>query len=99
MRDLRAFASVYLKEMVDALRDRRTLAVVLVSSVLLGPAVLIALSSLLATMETTAERREVLVAGAARAPTLVNFLQRQTYKVLPAPPDYEARLRSAALFK
>jgi sodium transport system permease protein len=97
MRDLRAIATVFRKEIVDALRDRRTLAVVLVSSVLLGPAVLVAASALVARLEVTAEKREVRVAGIERAPTLRNFIERQTYAVIAAPPDFEAQLRSAAL--
>ena len=44
-----------------------------------------------------AEQREVYVAGLARAPTLRNFFERQTYTVRPAPADYEAQLRSARL--
>jgi sodium transport system permease protein len=89
--------TVLVKELVDALRDRRTLLAVLVSSVLLGPLALIALSSLVATFEGTAERREVWVAGIEAAPTLRNYFERQTYTVRAAPADYEARLRSARL--
>lgn len=89
--------TVYRKEIVDALRDRRTLVVVLVSSVLMGPLVLIALSGLIAGLESRAEQREVLLDGIDAAPTLVNFLQRQTYTVQAAPVDYEARLRDASL--
>ena len=85
------------KELRDALRDRRTLLVVLLSSVVLGPVVLVALSSLVATMEARAEQREVYVVGLERAPTLVNHLQRQTWRVMEAPPDHEARLRDATL--
>ena len=59
--------TVFVKEWVDALRDRRTLAVVLLSSVLMGPLVLIALSSLVASFESRAERREVVLDGAERA--------------------------------
>jgi len=88
---------VWRKELVDALRDRRTLLMVLVSSVLLGPAVLVAVSSLVATLESTAERREVVVAGIDAAPTLRNFLERQAYHVRPAPLDYEAQLRRSVL--
>jgi sodium transport system permease protein len=95
MAELYAIATVLRKELVDALRDRRTLLTVLVSSVLLGPLVLVAVSSLVATLEVTAEKREVYVAGLDSAPTLKNFLERQTYAVKPAPPDYEAQLRSA----
>jgi len=91
-----AFA-VFRKELLDALRDRRTLMVVLVSAVLLGPMVLVALSSLLASFEAQAERREVVVAGIQHAPGLKNFLERQSYTVKPAPADYETRLRRSKL--
>jgi sodium transport system permease protein len=89
--------TVFRKEWIDALRDRRTLAVVLLSSVLMGPLVLIALSGLVASFESRAERREVVLAGAEQAPTLVNYLQRQGFSVKPAPADYEAQLRSSEL--
>ena len=39
---------VYLKELLDALRDRRTLLVVLLSSVAIGQLVLVLISSLVA---------------------------------------------------
>ncbi len=89
--------AVFRKELLDALRDRRTLMVVLVSAVLLGPMVLIALSSLLASFEAQAERREVVVVGIAHAPGLKNFLERQSYSVKAAPADYEAKLRASKL--
>lgn len=88
-----AFFAVLRKELVDALRDRRTLLTVLVSSVLLGPLVLLAISALVASLEARAELREVHVAGIERAPTLRNFFERQTYVVKEAPADYEAQLR------
>ena len=94
---LRDALTVYRKEITDALRDRRTLMVVLMSSVLLGPLVLIALSSFIATFEARAEKREVVVAGIEHAPTLANYLARQTFVVKQAPPDYEARLRASTL--
>jgi sodium transport system permease protein len=88
---------VFGKEIVDALRDRRTLMVVLLSSVLMGPLVLIALSGLVATLEARAEKREVFVAGIEHAPGLKNFLERQTYTVQPAPPDFRVQLRNSRL--
>ena len=94
---LRTAAIVFAKELLDALRDRRTLAVVFVSSVLTGPLVLVALSAFIATFETRAERREIVVFGGEYAPTLMNFVARQTYTVKPAPPDFEAQLRTASL--
>ena len=94
---LGAAAIVYRKEVRDALRDRRTLTTVLLSAVLLGPVVLLALSGLVASLEAQAERRVLVVAGIERAPTLRNFIERQTYTVVSAPPDYEEQLRRATL--
>ena len=90
----RAAWAVYRKEIVDALRDRRTLMVVLFSSVLMGPLLLVALSALLASFEASAEGRVVYVDGVENAPGLINFLQRQTRIVKPPPADYEAQLRA-----
>ncbi|HWH82934.1 MAG TPA: ABC transporter permease [Burkholderiaceae bacterium] len=92
-----AIGTVLRKELRDALRDRRTLLTVLISSVVMGPLVLLAISALVASLESSAEQREIVVAGIARAPTLVNYLQRQTYTVKPAPAGYEALLRKAQL--
>lgn len=89
--------TVFLKEWIDALRDRRTLVVVLLSSVLMGPLVLVALSGLMASFESRAEQREVVLAGADQAPTLVNYIARQGFTVKDAPVDYEGRLRRAEL--
>jgi len=90
---------VFAKEVVDALRDRRTLLRLLVPAVLMGPLLLLALSSLIASLEERAEKREVLVVGMEHAPTLRNFLERQTYTIKPAPVDYEARLRATTLLE
>jgi sodium transport system permease protein len=89
--------AVMRKELVDALRDRRTLMVVLLSAVLLGPLVLVALSSLLASFEERAERREVVAVGLEHAPGLANFLARQSVTVKPAPKGYEDLLRRSKL--
>ena len=87
-------AAVFRKEIVDALRDRRTLATVLLSAVLIGPFVLVLLSGLVATLEERAERRVVVAVGLQEhAPTLANFIERQTFRIEPAAADYEARLR------
>lgn len=88
---------VFKKELVDALRDRRTLFMVLLSSVAIGPLVLIALSALVAGIEKRAEERTVVVAGMERAPTLRNYLLRQTYRIDAAPADYESRLKNQSL--
>ena len=93
----RCFWIVFTKEVFDALRDRRTLLRLLVPAVLMGPLLLMALSALISSLEERAEKRKVLVVGIEYAPTLRNFLERQTYTVKPAPADYEAQLRATTL--
>ncbi|MEP7296897.1 MAG: ABC transporter permease [Burkholderiales bacterium] len=97
MTSAQTIATIFRKEIVDALRDRRTLLTVLISSVLMGPLVLLAISGLVASLESSAEQREIVVAGIANAPSLKNFVERQTYTVREAPADFEAQLRSATL--
>jgi sodium transport system permease protein len=97
MTNAQTIATIFRKEIVDALRDRRTLLTVLISSVLMGPLVLLAISGLVASLESSAEQREVVVAGIGSAPSLRNFIERQTYAVREAPADFEAQLRNATL--
>ena len=89
--------TVYLKELVDALRDRRTLTMVLLSSVAMGPLVLMLVSSLVAGFEKRAEAREIVAVGMEHAPTLRNHVLRQTYTVRNAPEGWEQQLRDSKL--
>jgi sodium transport system permease protein len=97
MNDLRAMWTVFTKELRDALRDRRTLMVVFFTSILMGPLMLVLLSSLVGKYEKRAEAREIVTIGLDAAPTLRNYLERQTFIVKPAPADWEARLKDSKL--
>lgn len=88
---------VFKKEVVDALRDRRTLMRLAVPAVLMGPVLLLAVSAMIASLQERAEKREVMVMGIEYAPTLRNFIERQTYTITAAPADYEAQLRASKL--
>ncbi len=88
---------VYCKEMLDALRDRRTLFMVLISSVLIGPLVLVLVSSLVAGFEKRAEARVVVAQGIEHARALRNFIERQTYTLREAPTDWRQQLRDNRL--
>ncbi len=79
---------VFTKELRDALRDRRTLVMVLLSSVALGPLLLVALSLLVAEFEARADARDVYAVGLDTAPTLRNYIQRQAWVVHTAPADH-----------
>ncbi|WP_271007727.1 ABC transporter permease [Paucibacter sp. B51] len=96
---LRNFWIVLRKEVVDALRDRRTLMRLSIPAVLMGPLLLLALSGLISSLEGQADKREVQVVGIEHAPSLRNFLERQTYTLKQAPADYEARLRASTLLE
>ncbi len=84
--------TVFRKELRDALRDRRTLFTVLMSSVAVGPLVLVLVSTLVSGIEQRAEARDVVVLGIEHAPGLRNFFERQTFKLRAAPADYEQQL-------
>ena len=94
---MRAALVVFAKELKDALRDRRTWLVVLISSLVAGPLSLLLIASIVSSAEESAARREVVIANAAQAPTLVNFLQRNGASVRDAPADYREELLSGRL--
>ena len=90
-------ATVFRKELKDAVRDRRTWLIVLFTSILAGPLTLFLLSIFIASVEEGAAKREVYVANAANGPTLINFLQRAGATVKDAPEDYAAQIKSGRL--
>jgi sodium transport system permease protein len=97
MTTLKVALTVFRKELIDALRDRRTLLVVLLSSVAMGPLVLVLMSTLIEKMDRRAEAREVVAHGLEHAPTLRNYLERQTFTLRVAPADFEQQLRDSQL--
>jgi sodium transport system permease protein len=89
--------TVFVKELKDALRDRRTLMVVFFTSIAMGPLMLVLLSSLVGKYEKRAEAREIVAIGLDAAPTLRNYLERQTYVIKAAPHDWEGQLKDSKL--
>jgi sodium transport system permease protein len=85
---------VFRKELTDALRDRKTLLSVLLSSVLIGPVMLIMLSVLFGQIEQSREQRVLYLVGGKNSPALVNFFERQSYEVRVPPSDYREKLLS-----
>lgn len=88
---------VFRKELRDALRDRRTWMVVLVSSMLAGPLSLLMLSKFVSSVQESVAKREVFLAGAPAAPTLVNFIERAGGTVREAPSDFREQIRTGRL--
>lgn len=89
--------TVFLKELRDAARDRRTWLIALAMSLLSGPAVLLLIATFVGGIEKNVAKREVVIEAGERAPTLVNYLQRAGATVVAAPADWRERLRSGAL--
>jgi sodium transport system permease protein len=89
--------TVFVKELRDAVRDRRSWIIALTLSMLAGPVVFVVMSNFISGLEERVAEREVLLAAPERAPTLVGYLQRAGARVTPAPPDYLERLRSGSL--
>jgi sodium transport system permease protein len=89
--------AVFRKELLDALRDRRTALMVLVASVVTGPLTLVLVAQFVSGLEERAATLKVRLAGAQHAPALVNFLKRADVDIEEAPADYAARVKSGAM--
>lgn len=93
---MNAVVVVFLKEILENLRDRRTVVNALLVGPLLGPLLFAALTSLLISRELDRGEKalEVPVVGAEHAPNLVAFLKQNGISVKPAPADAEAAVRT-----
>lgn len=85
------------KEIVDTLRDRRTIVVTLVSAALAGPVFLLLIFNMFAQQADRARELTLAVRGAEHAGALIAFLERQQVKIAPAPDDFEAKIRGGDL--
>lgn len=94
---MNAAIQVFRKEIIDALRDRKTLLIIALSSLLSVPAMLLVFSKVISDYETRDEQRVILVSGIEAAPQLRNSLERQTYTLREAPADYAQQLREGRL--
>jgi sodium transport system permease protein len=86
--------TVAAKEIVDTLRDRRTLLVTLATAALAGPIFLVLIFNMMARQSERARDLVLPVQGAAHASALIAFLEREQVTVVPAPVDFEARIRA-----
>ena len=96
-RALGQWVAVFLKEAKDAWRDRRTLRMVLLLSVVQGPLVLLLVSTLASEKESRIDKREIYLQGLQYAPDLQNFIERQAYAIKAAPADAMDKLATGQL--
>ena len=88
---------VYLKELRDSVRDRRTMLMVFVASIVMGPLTLILVAQYVTGLQEKSRILKVRMTGQQHAPQLVNFLQRSDVEIEDAPVDYEERVREGRL--
>ncbi len=85
------------KEIVDSLRDRRTLLVSLLTAAAAGPIFLLLIFNLIASQADRARELKLPAVGIEHAPALAAFLERQQVTLSTAPDDYLARIKSGDL--
>ena len=88
--------TVFLKEVTENLRDRKTVVNALVMGPLLGPVFFAIMMGFVITKQLDSAEKplEVPVVGAANAPNLVSWLQQQGVTVQAAPADADAAIRN-----
>jgi sodium transport system permease protein len=93
---MKALFTVMKKELLDLVRDRRTLAIALLMGPLLMPALMLGIGKLATNRisEQLEKPLHVPVVGASNAPTLVAWLQGQNIVIEPAPADPDEAIRS-----
>ncbi len=85
------------KEVVDIFRDRRTMLVTLVTAIAAGPVLMLLVLNLVARQADKVRELSLPVAGREHAPALVAFLERQQVTLVPAPANFEEKIRTGDL--
>jgi sodium transport system permease protein len=93
---LKRIAIVFNKEVLDNLRDRRSLFSSLVST-LIGPGILLLMIIILGKTffrDQTENKLDLPVLGIEKAPTLISYLEQQNVEIVSAPADPETAVRN-----
>jgi sodium transport system permease protein len=85
------------KEVLDTIRDRRTMLVTLLTAIAAGPVFLVLIFNMTANQADKARELKLLVVGQENAPALIAFLERSQVVIQTAPADYEAKIRAGDL--
>jgi len=91
------FATIARKEIVDTWRDRRTIALMVLTALAVGPILMLLMLNLIANQVERAREIRLPVVGREHAPALAAFLERQQVTLTDAPADYEAQIRRGDL--
>lgn len=83
---------VLFKELLDILRDRRTLLRLLLPNLLVGPLMLLGFVALLTSEQQREDKKDVYFERLLAAPSLAEYVRAHGYTARQAPSDYEERL-------
>lgn len=86
--------TIFRKEWIDALRDRRTILLTFVTAIIAGPMMIVLIVNMIAGQREKARELGLPVAGAGNAPALVAFLERRQVQIRPAPADIGKAVRA-----
>ena len=89
---IKALGVVFRKELVDSLRDRRSIMAALIWPVT-GPLIFALMFTFIAHRQSTEKPLALAVKGAEYAPTLIRWLGQQGVRVTPAPAEPETAVR------
>ncbi|MGA9853128.1 MAG: ABC transporter permease [Gammaproteobacteria bacterium] len=94
---MRKLWTVFRKEVIDNLRDRRTLLTVLVFGPLFGPIFYVGMMNVMANKQLANLNQplKLPIQGARYAPNLVDFLKQHNTQIEPAPADPEQAVKDA----
>jgi sodium transport system permease protein len=81
------------KEIVDTLRDRRTIVVTLLTAIVAGPLFVVLVLNLVARQADRSRELVLPVTGREHAPALIAYLERQQVKLAAMPDDVETKVR------
>jgi sodium transport system permease protein len=96
----RTIGVVYRKELMDMLRDRRTIVSSILVPILTFPVLMLAIGTLatIVVRKATRESPTVMLLGEANAPSLVRLLRKDTkFEIVPAAGDYVQRINDKKL--
>jgi sodium transport system permease protein len=92
-----AWWAVFRKEVVDGLRDRRTILTMLFTGIALGPIALLLMANYVSGLEEKSAAKQILVDGIDRAPQLANYFARNGITPVAAPDGYVDRITKGTL--
>ena len=93
---LTRITTIVRKEIIDTIRDRRTVLVTLLPA-FAGPLFLVLMLNLVVSQSDKSRELKLPVQGREHAPALIAFLERQQVALQPAPADFEAQVRAGDL--